>query len=89
MPICICDKFRIYEIGYVPETKYACICETQNFIAMKDQIRKDAKVYLIPDYMETHTITTYSLANEPFLRTYFPECVYGLTPSKKFKKRKR
>ena len=46
MPICICDKFRIYEIGYVPETKYACICETQNFIAMKDQIRKDAKALL-------------------------------------------
>ena len=38
--------------------------------------------------METHTITTYRLANEAFLRTYFPECVYGLTPNKKFKKRK-
>ena len=56
---------------------------------MKDLIRKDAKVYLIPDSVETHTITTYSLANEAFLRTYFPECVYGLTPSKKSKKRKR
>ena len=56
---------------------------------MKDSMKKDARVCLIPDYMETHTITTYSLANEAFLRTYFPECVYGLTPSKKFKKRKR
>ena len=36
--------------------------------------------------METHTITTYSLANEAFLHTYFPECVYGLTPNKKFKR---
>ena len=36
--------------------------------------------------METHTITTYSLANEAFLRTYFPECVYGLTPSRSSKR---
>jgi hypothetical protein len=56
---------------------------------MKDSMKKDARVCLIPDYMETHTITTYSLANEAFLRTYFPECMYGLTPSKKSKKRKR
>lgn len=89
MPICICDKFRIYEIGYVPETKYACICETQNFIAMKDSMKKDARVCLIPDYMETHTITTYRLASDKFLRTYFLESAYGLTPSMKFKRRKR
>ncbi len=55
---------------------------------MKNQIRKEAGVYLIPDYMETRTITTYSLVNEAFLRTYFPEFVYGLTPNKKFKRRK-
>ena len=52
---------------------------------MKDLIKKDAKVYLIPEQMET--ITTYSLVNEAFLRKYFPESVYGLTPVKKSKKR--
>ena len=49
---------------------------------------KDARVCLIPDYMETHTITTYRLASDKFLRTYFPESAYGLTPSMKFKRRK-
>ena len=29
---------------------------------MKDSMKKDARVCLIPDYMETHTITTYRLA---------------------------
>lgn len=40
--------------------------------------------------METHTITTYRLASDKFLRTYFPESAYGLTPnpSMKFKKEK-
>jgi len=56
---------------------------------MKDLKKKDAGFYLIPDYMETHTITTYNLANEAFLRSYFPENVYGLTPNVKSKKRKR
>jgi|GEM_PF-980387 hypothetical protein len=58
---------------------------------MKDSMKKDARVCLIPDYMETHTITTYRLASDKFLRTYFPESAYGLTPnpSMKFKKRKR
>ena len=56
---------------------------------MKDSMKKDARVCLIPDYMETHTITTYRLASDKFLRTYFPESVYGLTPSIKFKRRKR
>ena len=55
---------------------------------MKDSIKKDARVCLIPDYMETHTITTYRLASEKFLRTYFPESAYRLTPSMKFKRRK-
>ncbi|MEY8708764.1 hypothetical protein AALK94_15865 [Bacteroides faecichinchillae] len=55
---------------------------------MKDSMKKDAGVYLIPDYMETHTITTYRLASDKFLRTYFPESAYGLTPSMKFKRRK-
>lgn len=38
--------------------------------------------------METHTITTYRLASDKFLRTYFPESAYGLTPnpSMKFKR---
>ena len=40
---------------------------------MKDSMKKDARVCLIPDYMETHTITTYRLASDKFLRTYFPE----------------
>ena len=54
-------------------------------------MKKDAGVYLIPDYMETHTITTYRLASDKFLRTYFPESAYGLTPnpSMKSKRRKR
>lgn len=54
-------------------------------------MRKDARVCLIPDYMETHTITTYRLASDKFLRTYFPESAYGLTPnpSMKSKRRKR
>lgn len=58
---------------------------------MKDLIKKDARVYLIPDYMETHTITTYRLASEEFIRSYFPESAYGLTPNKyvKSKKKKR
>ncbi len=58
---------------------------------MKDSMKKDAGVYLIPDYMETHTITTYRLASDKFLRTYFPESAYGLTPnpSMKSKRRKR
>ena len=55
---------------------------------MKDLFRKDAGVCLIPDYMETHTITTYRLANEEFLRTYFPESAYGLTPNKYIKSQK-
>ena len=46
---------------------------------MKDSMKKDARVCLIPDYMETHTITTYRLASDKFLRTYFPESAYGLT----------
>ena len=50
---------------------------------------RDTVYFTLPDSVETHTVTTYSLANEAFLRTYFPECVYGLTPSKKSKKRKR
>lgn len=56
---------------------------------MKDLIKKDARVYLIPDYMETHTITTYRLASEEFIRSYFPECVYGLTPNQSMKSKKR
>ena len=52
---------------------------------MKDLFRKDAGVCLIPDYMETHTITTYRLASEEFLRTYFPKSAYGLTPNKYIK----
>ncbi len=56
---------------------------------MKDLMKKEARVYLIPDYMKTHTITTYSLANEAFLRTYFPESAYGLTPNKYLKSKKR
>ena len=58
---------------------------------MKDSMKKDARVCLIPDYMETHTITTYRLASDKFLRTYFPESAYGLTPnpSMKSKRRKR
>lgn len=56
---------------------------------MKDSMKKDARVCLILDYMETHTITTYRLASDKFLRTYFPESAYGLTPSMKFKRRKR
>ena len=55
---------------------------------MKDSMKKDARVCLIPDYMETHTITTYRLASDKFLRTYFPESAYGLTPSIKFKRRR-
>ncbi len=39
--------------------------------------------------MKTHTITIYSLANEAFLRTYFPESAYGLTPNKYLKSKKR
>lgn len=38
--------------------------------------------------METHTITTYSLANEAFLRTYFPECVWAY-PFHKVQKEKK
>lgn len=53
---------------------------------MKDSMKKDARVCLILDYMETHTITTYRLASDKFLRTYFPESAYGLTPSMKFKR---
>ncbi len=56
---------------------------------MKDLIRKDARVCLIPDYMETHTITTYRLASEDFLRSYFPESAYGLTPNQSMKSKKR
>ncbi len=56
---------------------------------MKDLMKKEARVYLIPDYMKTNTITTYSLANEAFLRTYFPESAYGLTPNKYLKSKKR
>ena len=88
-PICSSLKVLCLWLGNVLETKYACICETQNFIAMKDSMKKDARVCLIPDYMETHTITTYRLASDKFLRTYFPESAYGLTPSMKFKRRKR
>lgn len=56
---------------------------------MKGLIKKNAKVYLVPDTIETHTNRTYHFANEEFMRSYFPECVYGLSPNKDIKSKKR
>lgn len=56
---------------------------------MKGLIKKNAKVYLVPDTIETHTIKTYSIANEEFMRSYFPKCVYGLSSNKDMKSKKR
>lgn len=56
---------------------------------MKDLIRKDARVCFIPDNMETHTITTYRLAREKFLCTYFSESACGLTSNQSMRSKKR
>ena len=48
------------------------------------------RIYLIFNRLVTKKfLVDTSVASDKFLRTYFPENAYGLTPSMKFKRRKR